>query len=314
MAQIEGDRAEATMKFFTATGGGTSGFDQAISGAKTTLGKLAPEEQAVLDAAEQSSRFDAMQGRPDALNHLQQAVSEISNNRRSVEVAKLFGQQRGDMYNKEYYNTDTGEVEQLTANEFLSASKENPRRYIQYSPTVQNTLKAQSLVNDIQDGIDNMKKVISDPKFNLSAGGRALLFEAQKNPESAASTILSGMSTQKLDPSERNYLMAMATLDERAMAMRGLQGQGSGSDQQREAIVRMLPGLLTADPGMAKQQLALFQNNLDNLNKMIPKIGKAGKTSAGQGGASGLIQPGDIEDGFRFKGGDRGDPKNWEKQ
>ena len=285
LQKIEVDRANLGLQFFgggaTPAEPGKSGFDTMLTGVRTTLGKLAPDEKAVLDAAEQSSRYDLAMGRPDALNHVQQATSEIANNRRAYEVAKLFGQFRGDIYNKEYYNTESGQLEQLTANQFNEQSQQHPNRYIQYSGTVQNTLKAQSLINDIQDGIDNMKKVLNDPKFTLSAGGRALLQKAQQAPEGMAGAVLSGAAAENLSPQEKQYFMAMATLNERAMAMRGLQGQGSGSDQQREAIVRMLPSIATADTGMAKDQLKLFQNNLDNLNKMVPKIGKGSKESAG---------------------------------
>lgn len=259
-----------------AQGAPLSGVDAEMNTVKQSLGKLDPTEQAILDAAEQQAKFEV---NPAPLT---QAVNDVMGNRRAKEMAKLYASYRGDIYNKEYYDTKTGQLTQLTANQFLDSSDKEPGRYIGYSGTVQNTLKAQSLVNDINDGIKQMRSAISDPNFQLSSTGRALLLEASERPENFARAVISGKAAEALSPQERNYFMAMATLDERAMAMRGLQGQGAGSDAQREAIVNMLPGIASADPKMANQQLDIFQNNVDNLNKMIPKIGPSSKVSAGQ--------------------------------
>lgn len=283
MKQIEVDRAEALNKFYGAGASAASGptaFDQIMASTRTSLGKLNGNEQAQLDAAEHSARLDGMQGRPDAQKHLESAINDISNNRRAFEVAKMYGSFRGDIYNKDYLNTDTGALEQLTANQFLKASKEAPGRYLEYSSTVANAMKAQSQVNDIQDGIANMRAVLKDPKFEFTPTGRTLMAAAAKDP-TVLTAAMSGAAAQQLSPAEKDYFQAMNTLVERGMSLRGLQGQGAGSDAQREAIVRLLPSLTTADPAMATKALDLFQNNLDNLNKGIPKIGKQSKTPSG---------------------------------
>ncbi|SRR6266576_2570323 len=283
LKQIEVGRAEALNKFYGAGAnldGASIPFDQMMSNARASLGKLSGDEKAILDAGENTTRFEGKQGMPNAQQHVAAAINEISNNRRAFEVAKLYGSFRGDIYNKDYLNTDTGALEQLTANEFLKASKETPGRYLEYSSTVANAMKAQSQVNDIQDGIANMRAVLKDPKFEFTPTGRTLMAAAAKDP-TILTAAMSGAAAQQLSPAEKDYFQAMNTLVERGMSLRGLQGQGAGSDAQREAIVRLLPSLTTADPAMAIKALDLFQNNLDNLNKGIPKIGKQSKTPSG---------------------------------
>jgi len=119
----------------------------------------------------------------------------------------------------------------------------------------------------------------------LSMEARALLSLASKHPETATQTVMSGLAATKLSEPEQDYLIAHATLAERAMAMRGLQGQGAGSDAQREAIVAMLPGFATADKKMAEKQLKTLTNNVDNVDKTIPRVGKMGRESAGEAGS-----------------------------
>jgi len=69
------------------------------------------------------------------------------------------------------------------------------------------------------------------------------------------------------------------------MSLRGLQGQGAGSDQQRAAIAAMLPNFVTANRSMAERQLKTLGNNVNNVASAIPKIGS--RSSAGAGAGSG---------------------------
>jgi hypothetical protein len=284
-----------------------AGIDQLVSPMSASLTNLTPDEQAQLDAAKTAVQMNLKQGKFD-VGPYNAAVAKISQDRittaRGAEATPFkdwkaqFVKEKGrqpsskeiqDFQNSgmqmritgmenlrqdNYLDTSTNSVETKTAGEFAQDNKINPGRFIKYSGQVANAMKGQSLISDIRDGVKQMKAAVDDPKFQLSSGARALMSIASKSPENALSAVTSGLAAQHLSDAEQNYVIAHATLLERAMSLRGLQGQGAGSDQQRRAIADMLPGLATGDKGMAQKQLKTLENNIDNVAKAIPKLGK----------------------------------------
>jgi hypothetical protein len=93
------------------------------------------------------------------------------------------------------------------------------------------------------------------------------------------------LAAKNLSDAEQNYLIAHASLLERSMSLRGLQGQGAGSDQQRQAIAAMVPNLVSANKSMIERQLKVLENNVSNVESAIPKIGKRSTASAGESAA-----------------------------
>lgn len=285
LADIKVKQAQSQLDFFGHIAGNPTpgapgtGFDAVDEKTRKTLGTLAPHEKALLDAASETTQFEGRGGNPEALKTYQGAVQDIANGRNEIERSKVYAQLGMNRSTADYLDTSDNSIKTMTPGEFLAAAQKDPNRLINFTPTIANSLKAQGQVNDIYDGIKNMRSVLNDPKFQFTAQGRTLMAAAQRDP-TVLTAALSGEAAKALSPQERNYFVAVQTLVERGMSLRGLQGQGAGSDAQREAIVRLLPGLLDADPKMAKQKVDQFQNNVDNLNKMIPKIGPQSKTSA----------------------------------
>jgi hypothetical protein len=186
-----------------------------------------------------------------------------------------------------YLDTQNGSVGTMTSGEFASGNKAEPGRYVKYNGGVSNAMKAQSLINDIRDGISQMRAAVNGlPGDGLSSDARALATLAAKSPENAVATVVSGMAAKNLSDAEQNYLIAHATLLERAMSLRGLQGQGAGSDQQRAAIAAMLPNFVTANKSMAERQLKTLENNMNNVASAIPRVGN--RSSAGAGDPLGI--------------------------
>lgn len=181
-------------------------------------------------------------------------------------------------------------ITSMQPDEFARNQKAEPGRYVKYSGQVQNTLKAQSLINDIRDGISAVSDVLNDKNFQgLSAGGRALLATAARNPEGAYNAVVGGLAASNIsaDSSEGKFLVNTASLLERSMSLRAIQGQGAGSDQQRTAIANMVPNLITAaNPQLARLQLKSLTNNVDNLDRMVPTIGMSKKQTARQAAGS----------------------------
>lgn len=291
------------------------GIDQIVAPMSAGLKNLTPDEQAQLDAAKSEVQGNLRQGKFD-LSAYNTAVQKISQDRittqRGAEASpfKAWKQQfiaeKGRQPNAQeiqnfqtagqamriaglenlrqdnYLDTKDGSVNTMTAGEFAAGNKSDPGRFVKYNGQVSNAIKGQSLINDIRDGITQMRGALNDKNFTLSSSGRALMSLAMKSPEGALNTVMSGMAAGGLSEAEQNYIIAHATLLERVMALRGLQGQGSGSDQQRAAIAHMLPGLVTGDKTMAERQLRTLENNVNNVASSIPKIGKRSQQSAGE--------------------------------
>ena len=300
---------------------GPTPFEQEMQKTEKILGTMTPDEQAIWDNAK-SVAAKSMSAAP-----VSAAIGKISENRQAIHKAELettpfktwqaqFTKEHGrgpTAQEVEDYNTkatamriegmenlrqdnylDTtqpggGTITAMTSGEFAAANKEEPGRFVKSTPTVANAVKATGLINDIRDGMKQMKYANAAlPDKGLSTEARTLLSLASKHPETATQTVMAGLAATKLSEPEQDYLIAHATLAERAMAMRGLQGQGAGSESQRMAIVAMLPGFATADKKMAEKQLKTLTNNVDNVDRTIPRVGKMSRQSAGEAAGDGV--------------------------
>lgn len=315
-ALINGAKAEAEpKKTGTSTEPATpSPFDQQIGKTRSLLGTLSPDEAAIFDnGAELAKRTMNAAPVTDSVKQITQRRAEMARteaettpykawqavfvkehnrqpNAKEIQDfqtagAKLRIEGMGDFKQENYLDTSQpgGQIVAMTAKEFADANKADPERFVKDSAQAQNSIKASTLIGDIRDGMTQMQKANAAlPDKGLSTKARALLELAAKHPENATQTVMSGLAAEHLSEAEQDYLIAHATLAERAMAMRGLQGQGAGSDSQRAAIVAMLPGFATADKKMAEKQLKTLANNVDNVERGIPKVGKMSRQSAGE--------------------------------
>jgi len=291
-------------------------FEKELQKTKEKLGALAPGDEGQIDDAIRRTKESFLNTGKLDTSHITSAIGAINTRRAEMERAKLentdfktwhdrYVQEHGgkepdtaalehwhslgahvgaeaklEVNNKEMYDTKTNSIVQMNSGEINDANKKESGRFIAYTPLVQNTLKAQSNVNDIRDGIAMMRKAINAPDFKLSAGARALMALANKLPGSALETVRSGLAAEHLSDSDQNYVIAHATLVDRSFSLKGLQSQGGGgSDSQREAIAAMVPGFATADRAMAEKYLKTLENNIRNVEKAYPKIGSS-KTSA----------------------------------
>lgn len=307
---------------------GPTPFEREMGNTEKILGKMTPDEQAVWENAK-SVAAKSMSVAP-----ITAAIGKISEQRQAIHKAELettpfktwqaeFTKEHGrgptakevqdfqtagtalriegmgNLRQDNYLDTTApggGTITAMTSGEFADANKSEPGRFVKATPLVINANKATGLINDIRDGMKQMKDANTAlPDKGLSSGARALLALAAKHPETATQTVLAGLAATKLSEPEQDYLIAHATLAERAMAMRGLQGQGAGSDAQREAIVAMLPGFATADKKMAEKQLKTLANNVENVDRTIPRVGKMGRQSASEAAApkAGTLTPED---------------------
>lgn len=280
LAQIEVDRANMGLKFFNSASG-AGGVSDLMQNTRKSFGKLEPDEKAILDAADHTLQFEGAQGVPGALEHYRQAVDAVAGKRASMRQAQVYASMGQNRTTKAYLDTNKNTVTEMTPGDFIAARKEDPNRFVEYNGTVSNAVKASTNIGDIRDGVTMMSKVLNDKNFQLSDTGRTIMAAAHKDP-TVLNTALTAEAMAKLSPQERDFFTASQTLIERAMSLRGLQGQGAGSESQRAAVVATLPNIFDPDPQMSKQKLEQFKNVVDNVDKGIPNIGKRGKASAGE--------------------------------
>ena len=280
LEQINVDRANLGLKFYTGAAG-ASGVSDLMNNTRKTLGKLEPDEKAILDAADTTLQQEGPQGNPRALDNYKQSVDAIAAKRASLRQAQVYASMGMNRSTKAYLDTDSNTVTEMTPSDFIAARKADPNRFVEYTGQVSNAVKASTNIGDIRDGVAMMSKVLNDPNFKLSDTGRTIMAAAHKDP-TVLNTALTAEAMSQLTPQERNFFTTAQTLQERAMSLRGLQGQGAGSESQRQAVIATLPNIFDADPAMSKQRLDQFKNVVDNVDKGIPNIGKRGKASAGE--------------------------------
>jgi hypothetical protein len=230
--------------------------------------------------ATEASPFKAWRQQFIQANHREPNAKEIQDFTTAGAAMRIVGME--NLRQDNYLDTTNGSVGTMTSGEFASGNKSEPGRYVKFNGQVSNALKAQSLINDIRAGISQMRAASNAlPGDGLSSDARALGALAARSPENAVGVVISGMAGKNLSEAEQDYLIAHASLLERAMSLRGLQGQGAGSDQQRAAIAAMIPGLATANKSMAAKQLATLEGNVNIVASSIPRIGNRSTAGAG---------------------------------
>lgn len=174
--------------------------------------------------------------------------------------------------------------------------------------------------NDINKTLTTEKKQLEvdalkrgkDASISAAANQIAVIDKALKHPGRATATGLSGT----LDP--RNFVPGTDATDFRSVldqiggsaflqAFESLKGGGAITEVEGKRATDAIARLSRA------QSDEEFETSLNDLRKVMTD-GYKRLSGAEYGGASSGPKPGTVENGYRFKGGNAGDPKNWEKQ
>lgn len=139
----------------------------------------------------------------------------------------------------------------------------------------------ESKFQDIYWNIDNVESAAKGLKHPLDIKTRTLMISAlqSNDPQKFLGQLKSSESIKALPDDVKDYISAMASLQENSMALASLGGYGAGSDSVREAIAKTVPNAGTPNFNYLERQLTLLRGTAGRLEKGVPTMGTSGPIS-----------------------------------
>ena len=207
---------------------------------------------------------------------------------------------------KDVTDTQTGEVREVSA---MEMAKE-PGRYTGASE--QEKVSARDAVHEsLTTNFKALEKSLDKLPNGLDTETQATLKLAMRSPDPGLfETLIVNKIKQGAPDEVLQYLTNMKAMQEDVMVLRSVGGMGAGSDTMRNAMVALIPGPGTSSVKEAKMQIGAAKRTTEALFSRRPQS-KLPDTSASGGGGP---KVGDVENGYKFKGGDPAKKENWVKQ
>jgi hypothetical protein len=149
----------------------------------------------------------------------------------------------------------------------------------------------------MQVGSQNARTAIDGLRTKINPATLVQIQAALKSgDEGYIENIKRNLFNQNLSPDVNQYITAVLNLQERALSLRSLGGQGQGSEAQRNAIVRLLPTVADlSNKQLMKNKLDAFDQQVGIYYKNLPKVNVKG-TAASPQSAGGSAQTFDVQD------------------
>jgi hypothetical protein len=223
------------------------------------------------------------------------------------QMAGAQGAARAQAFNEyrplQSYNSETGNVEWTFAKNAIGQTP---------GGAAEKLLPKQAQIADIDYSSKMMREAVNNMDKPFTPDQVAKLNMALSTGDSSmAHEIMATLATQNLTDKQQDFVIWAGNLNERAMSLRNVAGQGQGASDTRNAIRAILPGIQSGSKQMQNKQLDAFDNMTSILKKGIAGVNQ-GKADTNQP-ASGAPKRGAVEGGYRFKGGDPADKSNWVK-
>lgn len=149
---------------------------------------------------------------------------------------------------------------------------EDPTHH-KYTPGTlgEHALSKNAAFADIDFNMGNVEEALKGLKDGFSNSARAQMALALRSsdPHSAFASFMNSEIANSLTPDQIDYVTALASLSENALALRSIQGLGQGSDELRAAITRMIPGPGTPNEDFANRQMELLKGTVDRARQGI---------------------------------------------
>jgi hypothetical protein len=165
---------------------------------------------------------------------------------------------------------DTGMLTVINAQEHI----QSPNKYIGAAQGT-TSMSREASFNELARVSSMARQAVTDLKTPFTVEQRAKLSLALRSPDphSAMDSFLHSSVGQSLADDQVDWVTAIASLEENAMALRSVQGMGQGSDQLRGAIHAMIPGSGTPNLKTAIRQLNIFDALVNTLKVGVAKSG-----------------------------------------
>jgi hypothetical protein len=179
------------------------------------------------------------------------------------------------------YDPESNSIQQMSLGQML----QKPLGYYSQANSAMQVKNRQALFSEILDYSSGQLKTaiaaLGDNDFSAENRAKLAVALRAENPRSAVEEFIQSTAANTLSEPQQEYVMTLVSLDESALSLRSLAGLGSGSDQLRSAIVKMLPGAGTPSKKYAERQLDLFMGEVNTIKqKSLPGLGNAGKSGS----------------------------------
>lgn len=137
------------------------------------------------------------------------------------------------------------------------------------------TMSKEAQFQEIHSGIDSLRSAIKNldkPFTPVQIGKLTLAMKHTSDPTVFQNEIATLLGTQELTPAQEDLVIWMGHLNERALSLRNIAGMGQGSDSMRSALQAILPSVRSGSVEMMNKQLAAFENQVQKLEKGVPKM------------------------------------------
>jgi hypothetical protein len=154
----------------------------------------------------------------------------------------------------------------------------NPRRYITTDKGGQKIYANDAIYREVYNGIDNLRQSYKNIG-EYPASVRAKLISAMeddKDPGGKIQKVMESLQQGTLTPAQNRHVANIQAMMEKAMNVRNLQGTAGSSDTMRNAMVALVPSLLTPTP-LAEEKMNQFENTLHQLETGAPTPGRQSK-------------------------------------
>lgn len=138
-------------------------------------------------------------------------------------------------------------------------------------------------IEDIEFSSKKLRDAVNglDRPFNPEQIAK-LQLALQSDDEGVVHTQVSALANDALTSKQQDFVLWVKHINERALSLRNIAGQGQGAQDTRNAIRALLPGAATGNTQLMNKMLTAFDNQVQILKSGIPRTGGSKQITSGK--------------------------------